>query len=251
MKKLKNISILLVIFFVISALTCFVKAQTPAKNMKTFFDSEIPGIKIQVNATTVTQPSQNITATLNLKSQTTVEVTYFNLSIFGFINGTYKTLMANITDSNFSLYPASKEYTCTFKVPEQVWGVTYGEIVLTYSAKYGVVTIDLEKLTCGFTMTDVENIYLKNIEEELKASTSTFNLLNQTFWESFQMNLSAENLARLNQTYWELQQNYTALQGNLNELGNTRIAVGVLAITTVFFVATTLYLVMRKPKESW
>jgi hypothetical protein len=219
--------------------------------MKTFFDSEIPGIKIQVNATTETQPSQNITATLNLKPQTTVEVTYFNLSVFGFINGTYKTLMANITDSDFSLYTTSKEYACTFKVPEQVWGVTYGEIVLTYSAKYGVVTINLEKLTCGFTMTNVENIYLKNIEEEFKALTNTFKLFNQTFWESFQMNLSAENLARLNQTYWELQQNYTALRGNLNELGNTRMAVGILAVTTVFFVATTLYLVMRKPKESW
>jgi len=41
------------------------------------------------------------------------------------------------------------------------------------------------------------------------------------------------------------------LQGSSNELGNTRMAVGILAITTVFFVATTLYLVMRKPKESW
>ena len=251
MIKLRTVPSIFVMLILALTLVKSTTAQTPAKNIKTFFDSEIPGIKIQVNATTVTQPSQNITATLNLKSQTTVEVTYFNLSIFGFINGTYKTLIANITDSGFSLYSASKEYTRTFKVPEQVWGVTYGEIVLTYTARYGVVTIDLEKLTCGFTMTDVENIYLKNIEEELKASTSTFNLLNQTFWESFLMNLSAENLARLNQTYWELQQNYTALRGNLNELGNTRTAVGILAVTTVFFVATTLYLVMRKPKESW
>jgi hypothetical protein len=100
-------------------------------------------------------------------------------------------------------------------------------------------------------MTDVENIYLKNIEEELKASTSTFNLLNQTFWESFQMNLTMENLALLNKTYWELQRNYTALQGSLNELDNTRTAVTVLAITTVFFVATTVYMVMRKPKQYW
>jgi hypothetical protein len=123
--------------------------------------------------------------------------------------------------------------------------------VLTYSAKYEVVTINLEKLTCGFTMTNVENIYLKNIEEEFNALTNTFKLFNQTFWESFQMNPSAENLARLNQTYWELQQNYTAFRGNLNELDNTRMAVGILAVTTVFFVATTLYLVMRKPKESW
>jgi hypothetical protein len=65
------------------------------------------------------------------------------------------------------------------------------------------------------------------------------------------MNLTVDNLAYINRTFWELQQNYTALQGNLNELGNTRMAVGILAVTTVFFVATSLYLVMRKPKESW
>jgi hypothetical protein len=250
MIKLRTVTSIFVMLILALTLVKSITAQT-SDETQTFVDSEIPGIKIQVNATAETQPSQNITVALNLKPQTTVEVTYFNLSIFGFINGTYKTLMANITDSDFSLYPASKEYTCTFKVPEQVWGVTYGEIVLTYTARYGVVTINFEKLTCGFTMSDVENIYLKNIEEKLKASTSTFNVLNQTFWESFLMNLSAENLARLNQTYWELQQNYTALQGNLNELGNTRMAVGILAVTTVFFVATTLYLVMRKPKESW
>ena len=58
------------------------------------------------------------------------------------------------------------------------------------------------------------------------------------------MNLTAESLALLNETYW-------GLKGSSNELGNTRMAVGILAITTVFFVATTLYLVMRKPKESW
>ena len=251
MRKLRTVTSIFVMLIIALTLVKSTTAQTPAKNIKTFFDSEIPGIKIQVNATAETQPSQNITVTLNLKPQTTVEVTYFNLSIFGFINGTYKTLMANITDSNFSLYPASKEYTCTFKVPEQVWGVTYGEIVLTYTARYGVVTINLEKLTCGFTMTDVENIYLKNIEEKLKASTSTFNLLNQTFWESFHMNLTMESLALLNKTYWELQQNYTALRGNLNELDNTRMAVAVLAIVAVFFVATTIYMIMRKPKQYW
>jgi hypothetical protein len=65
------------------------------------------------------------------------------------------------------------------------------------------------------------------------------------------MNLSTENLAYLNKTYWELQHNYTALQGSLNELDNTRSAVAALAITTVIFVATTIYVIMRKPKQYW
>jgi hypothetical protein len=41
------------------------------------------------------------------------------------------------------------------------------------------------------------------------------------------------------------------MNGNLGELDNTRRLTTVLAITTVLFVATTVYLVMRKPKEIW
>jgi len=243
MKKTKKLTALIIFSFTF-ALICIAKAQVPAENMKTFYDSDLPGIKIQVNATAETPPSENVNVTLSLETQTNVHVEYLNLSIFGFINGTDKVLMANIIDNDFSLNNDSKGYNCTFLVPEQVWGVTYGEIVLTYSAKYGLVTVDIEKLTCGFTMTDVENIYLKNL-------ASTYTQLNQTFWESFNMSLSPENLAQLNKTYWEYQQNYTSLQGTLNELNNTRQAAVALAITTVFFVATTVYLVMRKPKQYW
>jgi hypothetical protein len=150
--------------------------------------------------------------------------------------------MVNITENNFPLNVATKEYNRTIEVPENVWDVTYGEILLTYSANLGGLELRFPKLVCGFTMTHVENVYLKNIEEQLEE-------LNSTFWECFQMNLTAENLALLNTTYWQLLQNYTALQGGLNELDNTRRVVTILAITTVFFVATTLYLVMRKPKQ--
>jgi hypothetical protein len=175
--------------------------------------------------------------------------------VFGFLNGTYKIMMANITDNNFSLSGTLKIYEDVFKVPEQVCDVTYGEITLTYNATYplefGSLELQYRDITIGFTMTHVENVYLKAIEEQLKNLNSTFELLNRTFWESFQMNLTAENLALINKTYWELEQNYTALQGNLNELGNTRSAVAALAVTTVIFVATTIYMIMRKPKQYW
>jgi hypothetical protein len=56
-------------------------------------------------------------------------------------------------------------------------------------------------------------------------------------------------LANLQAQYDQLQQNYTTLEGRLTELDNTRSAVAVLAITSIFFVATTLYMMMRKPKD--
>jgi prefoldin subunit 5 len=268
------------------------QASTSAQNMQTFLDSNIPGIRIQVNATAETQPGQNITVMLCLKrqNQTGVYVEYFNLSVFGFVNGTYKILMANITGDSFSLGSSPSRYNRTFAVPQQVWDVTYGEITLTYNATYSVAgiqtTILYQNITSGFTMTHVENVYLKSIEEQLANLQAQYNQLhenytalqgnlselNETYWKSFQMNLTVDNLAYINRTYWELQQNYTALQGNLSELqarynslqqnyttlegslsdlNNTRSAVAVLAITSIFFLATTVYLIMRKPKEDY
>ncbi len=251
LKKIEKLSLMLIVFTLSLASICITKAQAPAENMETFFDSEVPGMKIQVNATAEAQPTENITVILSLERQANVYIEYFNLSIFGFLNGTDKVLMANITDDNFSLDDTPKEYNSTFKVPEQVWDVTYGEIVLTYNVTYpvgsGILIIPYENLTIGFAMTHVENVYLKGIEEQLKS----YEQLNQTFWESFQMNLSQEDLAELNRTYWEYQQNYTSLQGSVNELNSARQAAIALAITTIFFVATTIFLVMRKPKQYW
>jgi hypothetical protein len=243
LKEIRKLTLVIILSFIF-ALICIGRVEAPAENMKPYYDSEVPGIKIQVNATADAKPSENITVMLSLQTETDIHVEYLNLSVIGFVNGTDRVLMAEITDNDFPLNNDSKEYNCTFVVPEQVWGVTHGELVLTYSAKYGLVTLEIEKLTCGFIMTDVENVYLQNLE-------TTYSQLNQTFCESFNMSLSPENLAQLNQTYWEYQQNSTSNQGVMNELNNTRQAAIALAITTVFFVATTVFLVMRKPKQFW
>jgi hypothetical protein len=232
-----------------------VKASEPAENVKTFFDSEVPGIRIQVNATTETQPNEYVFVKLSLKALTSVHIKYFNLSIFGFINGTHKVLMTNITDNDFSLNTYLKEYNCTFRVPENIWDVTYGEMALTYNVTYTVGSIILvipyENLTFGFTMTHVRNIYVEKLENDLKNLNDIFGQLNQTFWESFNASLSKENIAQLNETYREYQQRYNELQGILSELDNTRSAVAFLVITTIFFVVTTAYLALRRPKQYW
>lgn len=226
---MKKLSALIITFSFLFALVSFVKAQGTQENIETFFDSEIPGIKIQINATSETQPGKNITLLLSLEKRTSVYVEYFNLSVYGFLNGTERVLMANITDENFLLNDAPREYPRTFEVHEQVWGVTYCELRLSYNVTYNVgsgilVIIPYEDLTIGFTATNVENVYLKGL---------------------------VDAYGQLNQTYWELHQNYTALQKNLGELDSTRQAAIALAVTTVFFVATTLFLVMRKPKQYW
>jgi hypothetical protein len=209
------------------ASTYITKAQPSAENVKTYFDSGVPGMRLQVNATTETQPAQNITVILSLVGQTDIMVHYVNVSVFGFVNGTSRVLMDTMVDSNFPLNYTSKTYNYTFEVPDRVWDTTYGEILLTYDAKYTVGSGFLMmpyNFAIGFPMTHVKNVYVENLED---------------------------NFRSLNATYWQLKLNYTALQGSVTDLDNTRAAVGVLAVTTVFFVATTLYMVMRRPKDYW
>jgi hypothetical protein len=248
MKKQKKLGVLSVIFIIALALPCLVKAQTPGENMKTFFDSEITGIKVQVNATAETQPTQNITVTLRLTAKndvTVVNLDSLNLSIFGFLNGTDEILMESIQAHDLSLNPmGSIDYNRTFEVPERVWDTTYGEIVLNYSVTYGgVVTLHFNQLTLGFTMTQVENVYLNNLEIKYQELNNSYLELNRTYW------LLNSTYQKLNQTFWQLERNYTSLKGSAGELSGTRTVAAVLGVTTVFFGATTAYTVKRRPKE--
>lgn len=225
MRMSKHIIMILVVITLGFSFFSNVKAQTPQKTAQTFLDFTAFGIRIQANATAEARPTENITVILTLASQTEVHVNYFNLSIFGFLNGTDRILMSNGSDTDFWLNNTSRLYNWTFPVPEWVSGKVYGEIKLAHLAIYGPAKIDYEEFPCGFYMTSVEDVYLQELEQQLND---------------------------LKQEYGQLKQNLTdALQGNANELDNTRRLVAVLGITTAIFVATTLYLVFRRPREYW
>lgn len=231
------------IMFVVAAILALgfvrnIEAQEPQQVTQTFLDSTAFGIRIQVNATGEVQPTENATIVLTLTNQTEVYVTYFNLSVFGFLNGTTRILMANASEADFSLTNSSRTFNYTFVVPEWVWGATYGEIKLGHSAKYGPVTVQNEGFVFGFSMTNVRNVFLEGLEHNFADLRQMYEQLNHTY-------------AELNRTYVELARNFSTLQGTVSDLDNTRRVAAVFGITTVIFVATTLYFVLRKPREYW
>jgi hypothetical protein len=261
--KVPKLSTFLVILAIAVALTCSARAQSPARNMKTFFDSQVPGIKVQVNATAETQPTENITVTLALTADknVTVVVKSLNFSILGFLNGTDKFLMENISGHGFSLKSQNpKDYSRTFEVPAEVWDTTYGEIVLTYNATYRFgpvyLTDNYDNLTLGFTMTHVKNVYVEglqqnlvNLNEEYQQLNSSFWQLNATYWQLYATYESLnKTFATLQENYTLLQKNYTALKGSTDDVATVATVLG---ITTIFFVATTMYLIIRRPEEFW
>jgi len=258
MRKLRIVTSIFVMLIIALTLVKSTTAPTP-EEMETFFSSKYVGISIQVNATRETVPGADITIKLLVNcTSDDVYVDYLNVSVYGYKHIGYALEKATLTSecvmkqSPLAYHNASR-HNYTIPVPSEVWDLTYAELHLKYTV--GIAPFGFDET---FSITTVRNILWEELEEKLEwlnqtyqklnntywQLNSTVEQLNQTFWQMFRMNLTAESLARLNETYW-------GLKGGSNELGNTRTALGILAVTTVFFVATTLYLVMRKPKESW
>jgi len=236
MKKLAKPFLILILFTLSLAIVCNVRAQNGG-HMETYFDSEMSNaMRIQVNATAQTQPSENLTVSLCLTPVVGVSVENFTLDVYGFVNGTTPEVIGSINGNETDLQSGTYNKSFPVSVPADIWGVTFGNITLIYSVSTSPGT--LYSIACGFFMTNIENTFLEGLETQ-------FNNLNESYY-----NLTiAYN--QINQTFVQLQQNYTTLQGSINQLGNTRQVAIILAITTVFFVATTIFLVMRRPKESW
>ncbi|MEM2446345.1 MAG: hypothetical protein QW734_06775 [Candidatus Bathyarchaeia archaeon] len=258
---------------ILLALTNIAKTQSQTgDSMETFFDSEISKcLRIQVNATSRAQPASSISVAVGLTSLVTkVHVKIMNLTICGFVNGTERREIYNNLSRDIILSKTNQvTYLHQVSVPENVYGVICGSIYLKYDATV-IDELGNEHQypfegPVGFTMTRVENVYLKSLEEQIKSLKEQINSLenqlrdvysfidglNQTFRDCFGKSLTRDELLNLNQTLWELQRDYETLKGVKSELDNTRTAMVFLAVVAVFFVATTAYLVFRKPKDYW
>ncbi|MGB9713544.1 MAG: hypothetical protein ACPLZC_01040 [Candidatus Bathyarchaeales archaeon] len=248
MRRYKFLGMILTLPILIACVT-IAKAQTTSE-METFFQKEYAGLSIIVNATAETVPGGNLTTKIWINCTAEgVTVECFNISLYGFKGGqeglllNYTCLLKN-TSLNFN---ETRAFNLFIGVPPDVWGRTQAELYLQYS-----IGSDHFLREPAFSLTNVRNTYYEKLQED-------FMNLNETYWQTKnkleELNQTYINLqqeyATLSQTYMELLQNYTKLQGNIVELDNTRRLAVVLGVTTVFFLATTFYLVMRKPKQYW
>ena len=246
MFALRKIGISLCILAVTFTLLNSASVHAADEEMKIFLNSEMTGINIQVNATAHTQPSKNLTVVLTLRTTMNVHIDRINLEVFGFLNGTDQLSLGNISASNFDMNNTLISYPkIDIIVPDNVWGITYGEIRLAYDADMGGFVAGFPNIVNGFPLTLVENTLLKSLEEQVKNLNESRNQLAEKY-----SNLT-DTYSALNQIYWDLNQTYTSAQNSLGELDNTRRLTTILAITTVFFLATTVYIILRRPRDYW
>jgi len=254
--------------------------------LKTFYSKDdLAGIAMRIDATTETIPGGNMTVAIWVNCTATgVKVEQINMTIYGFIGDEEETSLATIDamENRTLAFNSTSEYNHTLTVPDDVWGATYADLHL----KYFIYSSGFE-YDPSFSLTVVRNIYYEQLKEDFSDLNSSFIQLNSSYWQLdtnysqlnasysqlnntfselngtyWQLNGSFSQLnssyweikstyEQLNQTYWGLRLNYTDLQGSLTDLDNTRRLAVVLGVTSVFFVVTTIYLVTRRPKESW
>jgi len=242
MKKYNvSITILAVLILVLTFVSC-VKAQTFGE-MQTFFSSDYAGLSIKVDATRETVPDENLAVKLWINCTALgVSVECLNISVYGFKEGKEKILLNStcLLKNNSLPLNYADEYDFSVNLPSDVWGVTLADLYLKY-----FIYSDLYTRNPLFSLTIVRNVYYEKLQEDFNKLNESYHQLSEEFEQLNQTYLKLqENYTTLNQTYWEL-------QSSLNELDNTRQVAVILGIATVFFVATTFYLVMRKPKQYW
>lgn len=223
------------------ALACATNVKAQPNEMQSFFSAEYGGVSIRVDASEETVPGGNITIAVVINATADgVRIEYLNVGVYGFINGRQQVLLNSTTV--MAATPLQFNETTKFEsmiiVPSDVWGITYGQISLRYAIK----DLPSTERNPGFPLTTVRNIYLENLESQLQSLNQSHNMLSEVF-----KNLTTE-YAKLNATCTAL---LDARAQDSNDLYGTRTVATILTITTVFFVATTFYFVMRRPKDYW
>lgn len=274
--KLAIITLTIIVIALVLAQVRIARAQN---DLQTFYSKDdLAGISIRIDATPETAPGGNMTiATWVNCTATGVLVEQLNMTIYGFEGGTNKTQLATIDlmENKTLTFNSVNESSYTLTVPSDVWDSTYADLHL----KYFIYNSGFE-YDPSFSLTIVTNIYYEQLKQDFSNLNNSYIQLNNTYWQLsgtytqlngsyLQLNDAYNELNsaysalnsnyselrntydQLNQTYFDLQRNYTQLQGSVNDLNNTRQLATVLGVTSIFFVATTVYLATRRPKSTW
>lgn len=200
------------------------------------FEYSLYNLKIHVRSLSEAYPNQSITVNITATASAKLTINYTAIELYTFNSSTMKdekfASIEYINYSNplsFSGGQSSSETSYDSTIPESALSVVYGKLILVWT-ETGTDESTTYRREPTFIITNLKNPELERLKienEELK-----------------------KNITDINDTLTEALNNLTDIKNRYEgEIGNTRSVATLLAVTTVFFVATTVYLVMRKPKE--
>ncbi|MEM3735693.1 MAG: hypothetical protein QXH40_03750 [Candidatus Bathyarchaeia archaeon] len=230
MKGCKALTALILILLVVA-----ISGKVAANAEVRVYRYSFAGIEVFLENPSEIYPNQTITIDVATKALTNLTISWMWIEFYTFHNSTTEeTMFYNITHILTTVTLSYSQWvngTYEVPIPEYAVNVVYGRMVLKWAVSGTEETTTYErKLT--FIMGYLKSLELEKLRNEVERLEGENALLRENLTELL------NNLAEIKNRY----------EGELN---GTRSTVTVLAITTIFFLATTAYLVLRKPREYW
>jgi len=196
-------------------------------------------LTVEIKNPSEAYPNQTINVNITIKALVNLTINHVAIELYTFNDSKFDDVTYVNRESQVALSDGkSLNKTCNFTIHEQASNIIYGKLILEWTKKgtEGWETIGKEPTFIMAYLRSSELEKLRNKVPELEK-------------ENVELK---ENVTDLNHTLTDLLNNLTDLKNRYEgELTGTRSVIIILAVISVFFVATTAYLFIRKPKQQW
>jgi hypothetical protein len=222
------------------------------------YDYGLYNLKIHIENPAEAYPNQNLTINLTAEASAKLMINYIAIELYTFnsstMNGENFTSIEFVNYSTPLLLPGSlSSYKASFDaaVPVSAFNVVYARLNLTWTEGFGTVESSTYARQTTFIMASVYNPELERLRDLLpKLQKQNAILRRNVTYMNDSLTQALNDLTDMNNTLTQAFNNLTdATSRYQGDIGNTRTVATVLGVTTVFFVATTVYLTMKKPKD--
>jgi len=239
MKSLKISKTLMLTMLMLLATTMMYDASANSSDqIYTYKYTPIPNdLSVEIKNPLEAYPNQTINVNVTIQALVNLAINRVAIELYTFNDSKFGDAVYIEKETSLSS-GESLNKTLNVTICEHASNIVYGKLILEWKKK-GTEGWETIGRAPTFIMT-----FLRNPELER---------LRNTVPELEKENAELKgNVTDLNNTVTELLNNLTEIENRYEgELGGTRNAITILVIITIFFVATTMYLFIRKPKQYW
>jgi hypothetical protein len=200
-------------------------------------------LKIHVENPPEAYPDQNVTLNMTAEASAKLAINSATIELYTLnsstMNGEKFATIEFISYSNpLFLSGGQSPYKTSYDatVPTSAFNVIYGKLTLNWT-EMGTEESNTYTRQTTFVMASVYNPELERMRDLLPKL-------------QIQNAIQRRNMTDMNDTLTQALNDLTDAKNRYEgDMSNTRSVVTLLGITTVFFVATTVYLIMKKPKD--
>jgi hypothetical protein len=255
--KALTFKILVFVTFMFFAAAILPYARANGSDQIGSYDYGLYNLKIHIENPAEAYPSQNLKINVTAEAAAKLTVNYIAIELYTFnsstMNGENFTSIEVVNYSTPLFLPGGlSPYEASFValVPVSAFNVVYAKLILVWTEIGTEESTPVQRQTT-FIMASVYNPELERLRDLLpKLQKQNAILRRNVTCMNDSLAQALNDLTDINNTLTQAFNNLTdATSRYQGDIGNTRTVATVLGVTTVFFVATTVYLTMKKPRD--